>query len=361
MDLFKKLFGNKGSDSTPTQPPASVDSSKDDALWQQVYDARNAEISKYIGPAPADITKMIDMTGVWPGGGLLIVPAERLGPGLTAYMSFGLTNPDMPTQVSIAGRNGNTIQLKRRPTPRPSTGRPGYGYELVIVAREQAQWPLYLLQWAVKAEMLNDADILRLVEANNGLTVEEIGIGPSQSVHILISKAQSPLPASLELPTGSVDVLAITVITEDEMRWGMENGRAALLDKLMKSDIGQTSVLDRKSVVSLIEPGGDYSHVTSVEIANDLMLQEKLFRILLFPVDFGGEDTEQNIIYVPRGVPVVKDQITNWLIELAEDGTADDVEYYVEPKGDSVVPSRIRVKATNSGTGASKERVIEIW
>jgi len=42
---------------------------------------------------------MQNMTGVWPGGGLFVVAAPKIGKHLTVYTTFGLTNSDMPTRV----------------------------------------------------------------------------------------------------------------------------------------------------------------------------------------------------------------------------------------------------------------------
>ena len=71
-------------------------------LWNQVYDARRAYFENTIGPLPNDILKMIEMTGIWPGGGLFVIPADRVGPDVWAYTTFGLTNPDMPTTVTTS-------------------------------------------------------------------------------------------------------------------------------------------------------------------------------------------------------------------------------------------------------------------
>ena len=71
--------------------------------WQVNYDARQKYFEKTVGPLPQDILKMLNMTGVWPGGGLYVIPAPKLGQNLSAYTTFGFTNPDMPTTVKISG------------------------------------------------------------------------------------------------------------------------------------------------------------------------------------------------------------------------------------------------------------------
>jgi hypothetical protein len=57
-------------------------------------------------------------------------------------------------------------------------------------------------------------------------------------------------------------------------------------------------------------PARDYSHVTSREAAEQLAAKGELFKILLFPEEFGGEDVVANVAYVPAGIPEIKDQLT---------------------------------------------------
>jgi hypothetical protein len=51
-------------------------------FWNQVYDARRDYFESTIGPLPGDILKMLNMTGVWPGGGFFVIPAEKVGPDI---------------------------------------------------------------------------------------------------------------------------------------------------------------------------------------------------------------------------------------------------------------------------------------
>ncbi len=230
----------------------------DEKLWQQVYDSRAKFFESSFGQLPEDILKLGDLTGVWPGGGLFIIPVTNLGNGTVVYTTFGLSNPDMPTEVTISDVSTETDgkrvtstkgTLKRKENVRPRTNRPGYGYELIVVAKENAEWPLWLLQWAVKAELIGDADILGRVEKYRGLTVEQIQIDNGRSVSLLFSKAQPPLLASVDLPNGRAEILVATVITDQEMQWSMKNGRDALIEALKRAGVGQLSVLNRNSVV----------------------------------------------------------------------------------------------------------------
>jgi hypothetical protein len=230
----------------------------DDAFWQQVYDSRTACYEKHIGHFPDEILKMGNMKGVWPGGGLFVLSADKIGKGLWAYTTFGMTNPDMPASTIMedykietddqgrASKYSGTLQIKEQ--AKSPEGSAGYGYEMLLIAKENAEWPLWFMQWSVNAEILNDAGILDRVEKYQGLTIQDIQVGENESVNVLIAKAQHPLPTGSNLPNGKMTLLIATVITEDEMQWSMKYGREALLAKLIESGVGQVSDRNRKSV-----------------------------------------------------------------------------------------------------------------
>jgi hypothetical protein len=50
----------------------------DDEHWQRTYDARQRYFESTVGPLPGDILKMQNMMGVWPGGGLFVIPAKKI-------------------------------------------------------------------------------------------------------------------------------------------------------------------------------------------------------------------------------------------------------------------------------------------
>lgn len=230
----------------------TAERTQSDKAWQAVYDARQKYFEASAGPLPNDILKMANMTGVWPGGGLFEIPARKLGAGLSVYTTFGLTNPDMPTSVrmtqfaSSQDSAQGTLQAK---TPAPKVpGRAGYGYEIVVVADSGAEWPLGFLQWAVVAEIGNDAGLLDRVDKYDGLTVEAVDTGAGAPVNVLIAKARPPLPTGTQLPNGKMELLVATMITDEEMRWSQKNGRGALAEKLRAGGVGQISRPGRASV-----------------------------------------------------------------------------------------------------------------
>lgn len=229
-----------------------------DAQWQANALARKNWLEATVGPLPRDILKMKNMVGVWPGGGLYAVPASKLGPHLAVYTTFGLSNADMPattTMAAFALGGGNPASpdahgtlRARTPAPR-RPGAAGYGYELVVIADADQRWPLNLLQWAVNSEILEDIGLLGRVDKYSGFVAEAVDIGPGEQVDVLITHAQPPLPAGVQLPAGRVELLVATVINSDEMDWSDKNGRNALRDKLREAGVGQVSVLKRASVV----------------------------------------------------------------------------------------------------------------
>ena len=263
--LWKKIIsvlpwfaaGTAGAANPAPAAPAPEDQA--DVHWQQVYSAREKYYVEHIGQFPQDILKMGNMIGVWPGGGLFVIPAKKISADAWAYTTFGFTNPDMPastTMSDVATETDNqgrvtsttgTLQAKSKATA--AEGAAGYGYELLVLTREEAEWPLWILQWTANAEILNDAGILARVNKYGGLTVGEVQAGENESVNLLIAKARKPLPTGSSLPNGNMELLIATVITEEEMNWSMEHGREALLDKLVAAGVGQFSVRGRASVI----------------------------------------------------------------------------------------------------------------
>ena len=172
------------------KPPNDQRPPNDDELrekqWNQVYQSREQFFVENFGRLPPDILKMANLFGVWPGGGLYVFQAPKLN-NLWVYTSFGLTNPDMPSGVGIENHEIETDEhgrlaksssrLVKKDMPPPIPGKPGYGYELVILTHQKEDWPLGLLQWGVNAEILNDVGILDRVRKYKGLTIEQVNVG----------------------------------------------------------------------------------------------------------------------------------------------------------------------------------------
>ena len=371
MSLFGKLFGGNKTSQTGGATAIKPAPAQEENHWQEVYAFRAHLFEQHFGPLPTDILKIMDLSVVWPGGGLYAIPTKIAGESGFIYSTFGLSNPDMPTTMEWAdvqftsGSSGNqrTVgfegKIRKKVNPRPRTERPGYGYELVVLAKENAEWPLWLLQWAAKAELLKDADFLGVVEKHQGITVEQISIGKGKSVNLLISKAQSPLPEHLVLPSGKMELLVATLITDDEMAWSLTNGRNNLLTELQKAGVGQKSVLDRTSVVRIEE--ADFAQVTNLEQARELAAKGQLAKLLLFPAEFGGQDAVMNIVYVPPRSVRQRTAHIQMLRAWVQEGVVNSLDIRPEYKGTSFVPSRVHMSASHTESGEQRVLTLEVW
>lgn len=233
----------------------------EDSFWQEVYDERTKYYEDNIGEFPNDILKMANMIGVWPGGGLYVLPAKKIDEKLWAYSTFGLSNPDMPATTMMTNvetehnEYGHVSEvsgkIQNKEVVDTGKGLAGYGYEMLVVTNENVEWPLWVLQWAVNAEITNDVGFLERVEKYKGLTVGDIPVSDDgDSVNIFIEKAKAPLPVGTQLKNGSMTLLVATVIHDEELAWSMNNSREELFEKLLQSNNKQISIKNRNSIIS---------------------------------------------------------------------------------------------------------------
>lgn len=110
-----------------------------------------------------------------------------------------------------------------------------------------------------------------------------------------------------------------------------------------------------------VKPATDYSHVSSREVARHLVEQGLLFEVTLYPEEFGGNQEQHNLIFVPAGIPEIKDLVTETLLCLRDEGLFDRLSFDVEYKSNSFVPSSINVQATHHVKSRSFEPRIGIW
>lgn len=100
--------------------------------------------------------------------------------------------------------------------------------------------------------------------------------------------------------------------------------------------------------------------ITSREAAEAAWRAGKLARIHLFPIELGGEDRPENVVYVPRWVTEQKDLTTRTVATLVRQGMAEKLEVKPVYKGASFVPSKLLITASKGGeTRFSGD--IEIW
>ena len=105
----------------------------------------------------------------------------------------------------------------------------------------------------------------------------------------------------------------------------------------------------------------DFSAVDSLEKAQALVNDGKLERLYLFPLEFGGKDIPQNVLYVPIGFAAMKQRIDSMVRDLVNQGQVSTYAAHPEYKGNSFVPSKIKITAVHPEKAGGLHPVIEIW
>jgi hypothetical protein len=108
-------------------------------------------------------------------------------------------------------------------------------------------------------------------------------------------------------------------------------------------------------------PQPDFSQVTTRTAASRLARKHQLVKIHVFPTELGGPDIKPNIVYVTPEAAAAHAQLTEMLSRYVERDLVDHLEIEPDYRGLSIVPTRIRFKATHSHGGESFERVIGVW
>lgn len=105
----------------------------------------------------------------------------------------------------------------------------------------------------------------------------------------------------------------------------------------------------------------DFSAVDSNEKVQSLFAEDKLEKLYLFPLDYGGEDIPLNVVFVPSGIGQLKAQIDAKVGKLLEEGLVSNYEAKPEYKGNSFIPSKINVKASHPARSAEFKYSVDIW
>ncbi len=105
--------------------------------------------------------------------------------------------------------------------------------------------------------------------------------------------------------------------------------------------------------------GPDYRRVTTRAAADKLCRQGELAHLLLLPVEFGGQDIRENVVHVPPFVAELKARIDReQILPLAHEGKVSRYTATPEYEGSSVVPTALRIEATDPGSFGT---TIHIW
>ena len=105
--------------------------------------------------------------------------------------------------------------------------------------------------------------------------------------------------------------------------------------------------------------GPDFRSVDSLAKAQELARTGHLQKMLLLPVEFGGQDIPPNWVLVPAWVVEKKTETDNNVIRpLAAEGKVSNYRATPQYQGKSFVPNAISIEATNPG---SFSLTIGIW
>jgi len=120
-----------------------------------------------------------------------------------------------------------------------------------------------------------------------------------------------------------------------------------------------------KNIFSRSEPSKeikfDYSHIDSREKALEGEKRGELFPILMFPEIFGGENVEENTLYVPPGIPQIQNQMIATIARFVEQGLVDNMRVVPEYRGASFIPVKIAMETQKDGKAGRFNPTIEIW
>jgi hypothetical protein len=105
--------------------------------------------------------------------------------------------------------------------------------------------------------------------------------------------------------------------------------------------------------------GPDFSGIDSREKAEQLFRRGDLEKLLLMPLEFGGDDNPLNTLYVPVGIAAIKSRIDNNTIgPLASEGKVTQYKAIPEYQGNSFIPIAVKIEASNPGQFSA---TINIW
>ena len=105
----------------------------------------------------------------------------------------------------------------------------------------------------------------------------------------------------------------------------------------------------------------DFSHVNSLQKALVLFREGKLERLLLCPLEFGGQEIPQNVLYVPLGIAAIKQRLDGTIQKMVNDGNISSYQAVPEYKGNSFIPSKILIKASHHEKPGAFNPTINIW
>jgi hypothetical protein len=105
--------------------------------------------------------------------------------------------------------------------------------------------------------------------------------------------------------------------------------------------------------------GPDFSGIDCQAKAEELCRRGDLEKLFLLPLEFGGQDIADNVLYVPIGVAGIKSGIDNNVIgPLVAEGKITQYTATPEYQGKSFIPIAIKIVASDPGEFST---TINIW
>lgn len=104
----------------------------------------------------------------------------------------------------------------------------------------------------------------------------------------------------------------------------------------------------------------DFSSINSLDAALRLCETDRLVKTLLLPVELGGQNIPENVVFIPPNLIEAKDSATAELIDAVHAGMIE-VAIIPEYRGASFVPHKILITAAYPGKSPEYELEIGIW
>jgi hypothetical protein len=107
----------------------------------------------------------------------------------------------------------------------------------------------------------------------------------------------------------------------------------------------------------------DFSTVDSIAKAEALVRRHRLVPVLFYPKEFGGADDPQNRGYLPPWAAETRARLVATMTRMAEAGDVNRFAVDLGYSGDSIVPTRLTMRAWHSSRKKRGlfEPTIDVW
>lgn len=104
----------------------------------------------------------------------------------------------------------------------------------------------------------------------------------------------------------------------------------------------------------------DFAQVDQIEIVQDLFERNIIGVVYRTPLELDGKEIDENKLYVPPFVKLMKKRYDTAVIEMIHNEEADKYECSEEYKDNSLIPVNICIRALKEDTVVMEEQ-IHIW